>query len=228
MCGRFALFSYMRQLMEEFGVDIDGDGDPDGSPERYNVAPSQRVLAVVNDGEKNHFTTFKWGLIPHWAKGPSPRYMINARAETVAEKPTFRDALRHRRCLIIADGFYEWLRSGSTKTPMYIRDVSGRPWGFAGLYDVRASPEGDGVPTCAIITTEANEVMARVHHRMPAIIPPDERDLWLDPKVEDPDVLVQLLRPYDGDRMEVFPVSTRVNSPVNDSPDLIKPMESFW
>ncbi len=223
MCGRFALFSSMRQLMEEFGV----EDDTDEMGVRYNVAPSQRVLAVVNDGKRNQFTTFKWGLIPHWAKGPKPRYMINARAETVAEKPTFRGALRHRRCLIVADGFYEWHKAGKTKTPMYIRDVSGRPWSFAGLYEYWESPEGDEVPTCAIITTEANEVMAKVHHRMPVIIPSDKRDLWLGPKVEDPEVLLPLLEPYDAGMMEVFPVSARVNSPANDSPDLVKPLDSF-
>jgi putative SOS response-associated peptidase YedK len=225
MCGRFALFSYMRQLMEEFGIDEHDGGEP---AQRFNVAPSQRVLAVVNDGEGNRLETFRWGLIPHWAKGPGPRYMINARAETVADKPTFRDAFRERRCLILADGFYEWQRSGRVKAPMYIHDAAGRPWGFAGVYESWNSPEGDEVTTCAIITTEANEVMARVHHRMPAIIRPEDRGTWLDPGIKDPDVLLPLLRPYEADRMEVVPVSDAVNSPRNDSPDLIRPLDAGW
>jgi putative SOS response-associated peptidase YedK len=225
MCGRFALFSYLRQLAEEFGIE---DYDEDDVGGRYNVAPSQRVLAVVNEGEGNRFQLLRWGLIPHWAKGPKPRYMINARGETVADKPMFRTALRHRRCLIVADGFYEWRKSGATKTPMYIKDASGRPWGFAGIYEYWNTPEGDEVPTCAIITTEANEVMSKVHHRMPAIIPPEKRELWMDPNVTDPEVLVPLLRPYDASDMEVFPVSSDVNSPRNDHPGLIKPIDSQW
>ena len=225
MCGRFALFSYMRQLMEEFGID---EYDLDGPGQRYNLAPSQRVLAVVNYGEGNRVERFKWGLIPHWAKGPKPRYMINARAETVAEKPTFRSAFRDRRCLILADGFYEWHRSGAVKAPMYIHDVSGRPWGFAGIYESWNIPEGDEVTTCAIITTEANEVMSKVHHRMPVIIRPEDRKIWLDPAVKDPEELLPLMRPYEGDLMEVLPVSDAVNSPRNDSPDLIRPLNAPW
>jgi putative SOS response-associated peptidase YedK len=214
----------MRQLMEEFGV----DEELEGRTERYNVAPSQRVLAVVNDGEGNHFKEFKWGFVPHWAKGPKPRYMINARSETVAEKPTFRSAFSNRRCLIVADGFYEWRKSGKTKVPMYIRDVSGRPWGFAGIYETRTTAEGAEATSCAILTTEANDVMSKIHNRMPVIIDPEDRELWLDPEVTDPEVLLPLLRPYDGDRMEVHPVSTDVNSPANDSPDLIRPLDHDW
>ncbi len=225
MCGRFALFSYMRQLMEEFGIE---EHDAEVPGERFNVAPSQRVLAVVNDGSGNRSAHFRWGFVPHWAKGDRPRYMINARAETVAEKPTFRSAFRERRCLVMADGFYEWHRSGKVKAPMYIHDVSGRPWGFAGIYEVWTSPDGEEVPTCAIITTEANEVMARVHHRMPAIIPPDDRAAWLDPDVSDPEALLPLLRPYDAGGMEVVPVSNDVNSAQNQGPDLIKRLEGPW
>jgi putative SOS response-associated peptidase YedK len=225
MCGRFALFSYMRQLMEEFGIE---EHDGDGPDERYNVAPTQRVLVVINDGEANRLERFRWGLVPHWARGPRPRYMINARAETLAEKPTFRNAFRKRRCLVLADGFYEWQRSGKVKVPFYVRDVSGRPWGFAGVYEVWEDPEEGPVTTCAIITTEANGTMARVHHRMPAIIRPEDRQLWLDPGVEDPERLLPLLRPYDDDLMEVVPVSDAVNSARNDSPDLIHPLDAGW
>jgi putative SOS response-associated peptidase YedK len=225
MCGRFALFSYMRQLMEEFGIE---EPDPEEPGERFNVSPSQRVLAVVNDGSGNRFAHFKWGFIPHWAKGDKPRYMINARAETVAEKPSFRSAFKARRCLIIADGFYEWHRSGKVKAPMYIHDASGRPWGFAGIYEVWTSPDGEEVPTCAIITTEANEVMAKVHHRMPAIIPPEDRESWLDPDISDPEALLPLLRPYDVGEMEIVPVSNDVNSARNQGPDLIRPLEGPW
>ena len=225
MCGRFALFAYMRQLMEEFGLE---EHEALEEQERYNVAPSQLVMAVVNDGVSNHLETFKWGFVPHWAKGAKPRYMINARAETVAEKPTFRSAFKARRCLVLADGFYEWKRSGKVKVPMFIRDTSGRPWGFAGIYETWNSPEGDEVTTCAIITTEANEVMSQVHHRMPAIIHEEDRAIWLAPSVKDPGVLLLMLRPYESDRMEVFPVSDEVNSPRNDHPDLIKRLDGVW
>jgi putative SOS response-associated peptidase YedK len=224
LCGRFALLAHMRQLMEEFGLE---DSEMDEVAARYNIAPSQRVLAVVNEGQGNQLVQLRWGLVPHWAKGPRPRYMINARAETVAEKPTFRSALTHRRCLIVADGFYEWRRSGMAKVPMYIRDRSGRLWGFAGIYEHWQSPEGDEVPTCAIITVEANEAMARIHDRMPAIITPGERAIWLDPGVKDPSVLLTLLRPYDAEEMEAFPVGPEVNSPSNDHPGLIRRLDSF-
>jgi putative SOS response-associated peptidase YedK len=225
MCGRFALFAYMRQLIEEFGLD---EHETPEVAQRYNVTPSQRVMAVVNDGKANRLETFKWGFIPHWAKGDRPRYMINARAETVAEKPTFRSAFRSRRCLIVADGFYEWKKSGKVKAPMYIRDTSGRPWGFAGIYETWTSPDGDQVTTCAIITTEANEVMGQVHHRMPAIVHEEDRAVWLDPSVEDAQVLLPMLRPYESERMEVIPVSDDVNSPMNDGPGLIKRVDGVW
>jgi putative SOS response-associated peptidase YedK len=225
MCGRFALFAYMRQLMEEFGLD---DDEATEMGERYNVAPSQRVLAVVNDGTANRAETFKWGFIPHWAKGDRPRYMINARSETVAEKPTFRSAFRSRRCLVVADGFYEWKRSGKLKVPMFIRDTSGRPWGFAGIYETWTPPEGDPVTTCAIITTEANAVMSKVHTRMPAIIREEDRTTWLDPAVDDPEVLLPMLRPYESDRMEMFPVSDEVNSARNDHPGLVRRLDEAW
>lgn len=227
MCGRFALYAYMRQLIEEFGLDDEGAEDGEAG-QRYNVAPSQRVMAVVSDGTANHLESFRWGFIPHWAKGDRPRYMINARAETVAEKPTFRSAFRSRRCLVVADGFYEWKRSGKVKVPMFIRDTSGRPWGFAGIYETWDSPEEGEVTTCAIITTEANETMSRVHHRMPAIVREEDRATWLDPSVDDVEVLLPILRPYDDDRMEVFPVSDEVNSPRNDNPGLVKRVDAAW
>ncbi len=225
MCGRFALYAYMRQLIEEFGLDEDGEEE---AGQRYNVAPSQRVLAVVNDGKANRLETFRWGFVPRWAKGPRPRYMINARAETVAEKPTFSSAFRSRRCLVVADGFYEWMRSGKVKVPMFIRDTSGRPWGFAGIYETWTSPEGDEVTTCAIITTEANGTMSKVHHRMPAIVREEDRATWLDHSVTEVEVLVPILRPYDDDRMEMFPVSDEVNSPGNDHPGLVKRLDAAW
>ncbi len=223
MCGRFALFAYMRQLMEEFGID---EAEAVEAGQRYNVAPTQRVLAVVSDGETNHLEEFRWGLVPHWAKGDRPRYMINARAETVAEKPMFQNAFKHRRCLVLADGFYEWRKSGKVKVPMFIRDVTGRPWGFAGIYETWNSPDGDEVTTCAIITTGANRLMSTIHDRMPAIVREEDRATWLDPSVNDPGVLLPMLRPYEDDRMEAFPVSDEVNSPRNDHPGLVRPSGS--
>ncbi len=225
MCGRFALFSYMRQLIEEFGLD---EHEALETGERYNIAPSQRVLAVVNDGDGNRLEDFKWGFIPHWAKGDKSRYMINARAETVAEKPTFRSAFKDRRCLVVADGFYEWRRSGKVKVPMFIKDTSGRPWGFAGIYETWNSPEGDEVTTVAIITTEANETMSAIHDRMPVIIREEDRATWMDPDVRDPAVLLPMLRPYDDDRMEAYPVTDEVNSPRNDHPGLVKRLDAAW
>ena len=225
MCGRFALFSYMRQLMEEFGLEEHEDLEVG---QRYNVAPSQRVLAVVNDGTANRLETFEWGLVPSWARGERPRRIINARAETVADRPTFRSAFRERRCLVLADGFYEWRRSGKVKVPMFIRDTTGRPWGFAGIYETWNQPGGDEVTTCAIITTEANRAMEEVHDRMPAIVREEDRATWLDPSVRDIEALLPVLRPYDDERMEVHPVSRDVNSPRNEGPHLVRRLDAPW
>ena len=222
MCGRFVLASPLSLIAETFSVGMTGVG-VDLRP-RYNIAPGQDVVAVVFEGE-NRLTQFRWGLVPSWAKDPSiGARMINARAETVAEKPSFRAAFEKRRCLIAADGFYEWRREGQRKIPVYICRKSRKPFGFAGLYETWTSPEGREVRTCTIITTEANELLRRVHDRMPVILPPESQALWLDPAMKDKPRLLALLGPYPADRMTAHDVSPRVNSPLHDDPENIRPV----
>ena len=217
MCGRYSLISDLRELARQYEF----DGDIDAFDKRYNIAPTQEVLTVVG-GETRRAGFMRWGLIPHWAKDPKiGRRMINARAETVAEKPAFRDALRRRRCLVLADGFYEWQKSGGTKRPMRVAMRSGQPFAFAGLWSVWKDPEGNRIPSCTIITTSANNMLRPIYHRMPAILPRDAEDLWLDENVDDPAVLSSVLTPYSDDALEVHAVSPLVNSVANEGPDLI-------
>ena len=164
----------------------------------------------------------RWGLIPHWAKNASiGNRMINARAETVAEKPAFRDALRRRRCLVLADGFYESQRAGGAKRPMRIVMQSGEPFAFAGLRPVWKDSDGNRIPSCAIITTVANDLLAPIHDRMPVILPRDMEEFWLDPSIDGPRALGSVLNPYPDEEMEAFEVSTLVNSAANDGPEVI-------
>ncbi len=188
---------------------------------RYNIAPTQDVLTVVGDAPPRAGFT-RWGLIPRWAKNHSiGSRMINARAETVADKPSFRDTFRRRRCLVLADGFYEWRRTPSGKRPMRIAMRSGEPFAFAGIWSIWDDPEGNRIPTCAIITTSANELLRPIHHRMPVILPRNMEGFWLDRSIEDPSRLRSVLTPYPDDAMEAYEVSTLVNSVANDGPDLI-------
>jgi putative SOS response-associated peptidase YedK len=219
MCGRFTRSTPIPAIAKEFGVsEVSCDLGPS-----YNIAPTQQVAAVIIDGVKQ-LVPVRWGLVPSWAKDLSVgNRMINARSETITEKASYRNAFKKRRCLVVADGFYEWQKVGDGKRPVFIRLKSGRPFGFAGLYEVWGPPEGDSVTTCTIITTEANELMKPVHDRMPVIIPKEKEDLWLDPEVKDQERLIDLLKPYPADQMEAYPVSRRVNSPSNNSPDCIKP-----
>jgi putative SOS response-associated peptidase YedK len=186
---------------------------------RYNIAPTQAV-AVVRAGEGGRrLDGLRWGLIPSWAKDEAlGDRMINARAETLAEKPAFRSAFRARRCLIVADGFYEWRKVGGRKQPHCIAFRDRRPFGFAGLWE-RWEGGADGpVESCTIVTTSANEVVAPIHDRMPVILDPMEFTLWLDPGVTDTSRVADLLRPYAPDLLEAYPVSLLVNNPANDSP----------
>ena len=197
------------------------DGDWEAFERRYNIAPTQEVLTVVG-GETRHAGFMRWGLIPFWAKNASiGSRMINARAEKVAEKSAFRDALRRRRCLVLADGFYEWQRSGRAKRPMRVVMRSGEPFAFAGLWCVWTDPEGKRIPSCTIITTAANDLLRPIHDRMPVILPRDLEDLWLDAGVDDPGALGNVLAPYPGRAMEVYEVSPLVNSAANDGPEVI-------
>jgi putative SOS response-associated peptidase YedK len=219
MCGRFVLVGSLAAIAG--GFDVDESSLPGDFRPRYNIAPGQDILAVVRD-KANRLVSFRWGLIPAWSKDPAVgNRMINARAETLAEKPSFRSAFEKRRCLVIANGFYEWRREGRGKIPVYISLKSGAPFGFAGLYETWVSPAGDKVDSCAIITTASNGLLADIHDRMPAIIAKEDRARWLDPSVRDKNLLMALLRPYPSEEMTFHDVSAKVNSPGHDSADLI-------
>jgi putative SOS response-associated peptidase YedK len=219
MCGRFTLTVDPGQLQEAFPwVDI-----PDDFLRRYNIAPSQPVAVVPNDGN-NKLDFFNWGLIPFWAKDPKiGSRLINARAETVAEKPSFRGSFKYKRCLILADGFYEWHKEPGSKTkiPMFIHLKNKRPFAFAGLWDDWQSSDGSEIRTCTIITTEPNEFMKPIHNRMPVILSPESFDDWLKPGEHDPSLLQSFLQPYADEDMVAYTVSRAVNSPQNDSPECI-------
>lgn len=219
MCGRFTLTVDPAELQAAFP----SFGFPDQITRRFNIAPTQPVLVLPNDG-KSAADYFTWGLIPMWAKDPSiGSRLINARAETLAEKSAFRGAYKYKRCLILADGFYEWkVQVGSkAKIPYHIRLKSGQPFAFAGLWDEWHSPDGSEVKSCTIITTEPNALMASLHNRMPVILPASAYAAWLDPAPQKPESLHPLLAPYPAEDMTAHPVSTLVNSPGNDRPELI-------
>lgn len=219
MCGRFVLFSPIMTIAKEFHVD---QYSLDIKPS-YNIAPSQNILIIRNEG-KTIITRCRWGFLPSWAKDRSIAYkMINARSETVAEKPAFRAAFKKQRCLIAADGFYEWKKEGKAKIPFFIKLKSDKPFGFAGLFNVWTSPEGEDISTCTIITTEANTLLAKIHDRMPVILPGKNHDLWLDPDIHESKELLPLLKPYPSKELEFRQVSSLVNSPAHNSPELIEP-----
>lgn len=218
MCGRFAQSSPLERYERAFGATADTERSP-----RYNAAPTQDVLTVrATPAGARAILPMRWGLIPSWSTGPDNRYsMINARAETVHEKPAYRTAFRLRRCLIPADGFYEWREERSGREPYFIRLRDGEPFAFAGLWESWQAPDGGHIDSCAIIVTEANELVRSIHDRMPVILPPETHAAWLDPERRDPAHLAPLLRPYPAEAMEAWRVSRRVNSPRNDGPDLI-------
>lgn len=220
MCGRFAQVEPLAAIIRTYFIEESRAGD---SP-RYNIAPGGPVLTVIREGGKRVLDELVWGLVPPWARDPGEaRKMINARAETVGSKPSFRAAFRSRRCLLPATGFYEWKREGRARSPYFIRPVSGPSFALGGIYEIRESGEGPGLRTCAIITTPANSLMAPIHDRMPAIIPAPCQDVWMDPATPLEDAL-SLLGPYPAGEMEAYPVSTLVNSPANDSPACIAPL----
>lgn len=221
MCGRFTLIR-LADFLDMFPWIRAPDAAP---PARYNIAPTQAVAAVANLTEPK-IDFFHFGLIPSWAKDPAiGNRMINARAETLAAKPAFKTALRRRRCLVIADGFYEWRKNADrTKTPMYIRMRDGKPFAFAGLWDFWHDAAGNQLPSCTIITTAPNPLLANIHDRMPAIVRPEDYREWLAPGEEDPAELEKLLGPYPAEEMAATPVSPAVNSPKNDTADCIEGM----
>ena len=225
MCGRFTLTVDPGELQSAFpGIAV-----PAGFSPRYNIAPSQPVAIIPNDG-LNRLDYYSWGLIPSWAKDPSiGARMINARGETLAEKPSFRSAYRYHRCLIPADGFYEWktLSDGKTKMPIYIHMQNKALFAFAGLWETWFSPDGSEIRSCTIITTEANNAIKPIHDRMPVIIPPENYHDWLKPGEADTKGLASLLKPYSPEAFAFDYVSRAVNNPANDSPECVRSTGSF-
>ena len=221
MCGRFTLTVDPSELKEQFADYT----FPKKFAPRFNIAPTQPILAIPNDS-KNRADFFAWGLIPSWAKDPTiGQRLINARADTLAEKPSFRSGFKYKRCLILADGFYEWkTQPGSkTKIPHFIFLRDHQPFGFAGLWDEWNSPDGGAIRSATIITTEPNELMATLHNRMPVILNPKDYEQWLDPSPRAPESLQPLLKPFPAEKMSAHPVSTLVNTPANDRPELVVP-----
>ena len=221
MCGRFTLTVDIQRVASIFHV---ASPLSTGTGPHYNIAPTQGVVTIVRDNPtaEAHFELLRWGLIPSWAKEETiGTKMINARAETLAEKSSFKRLLRSRRCLVVADGFYEWKQETKGKTPMYITLNNHEPFAFAGLWDEWQQPSGEALRTCTIITTQPNELMASIHNRMPAILTPDASNAWLDPALKDEHVLLPLLGPYPAARMTARPVSKLVNNPKYDSAELI-------
>jgi putative SOS response-associated peptidase YedK len=191
---------------------------------RYNIAPAQKIATVVQR-ERRQMVEMKWGLVPSWAKDPKiGNRLINARAETAATKPAFRGAFKKRRCLILADSFFEWQKSGDIKTPMLIRLKSEESFAMAGLYEYWKMQSGKTLESCAIITTAANEFMKPIHDRMPVILQPENEDKWLDTELQEVAEVAQLLKPVDSELMEAYEVSTYVNSPRNQDSNVIRPV----
>lgn len=227
MCGRYTLQATPDELARQFHV---GGVDSSLFTPRYNIAPSQDVAVVrlKPDTSQRELVRLRWGLIPSWAKDLKMAYStINAKAETVAEKPTFRAAFRQRRCLIPASGFYEWQQQDRQKQPMYICLRECRLFAFAGLWDRWEPKDGEPIESCTIITTEPNELMQSIHNRMPVLVAPKDYDVWLDPSIQHADAIQPLLRPYPADAMTAYPVSRWVNNPRNDDPRCIESMPSI-
>lgn len=222
MCGRFTLHHSTEEVKRRYGVDeVLFELHP-----RYNIAPSQQLAAIVQASPIDRrllLTSFKWGLVPSWAKDPSiGNRIINARAETLQERPSFRKALLERRCIIPADGFYEWTGDGKARTPVYIRRPNGELFGMAGLWEEWISPQGIPLRTCAIITVLPNDFIAPLHHRMAAILSREDERTWLDLQVREPARLLEVLKPY-SEPLEFYRVSTQVNSTAVEGPECIKP-----
>ena len=221
VCGRFVMVSDLAEIEELCAV----EGKGFENRKSYNIAPGSMITAVLHTDARK-LATLHWGLAPVWSgKGKSVRPIINARAETVARKLSFREAFRKRRCLVVADGYYEWKGGAGSKIPYFIRLKSKKPFGFAAIYDPSIVSEAV-TTTCAIITTASNSLTASIHHRMPVIISPSFYDEWLDPAQTRESRLLELLRPYRANEMEAYEVSTLVNSPQNDIPKCIQPVSS--
>lgn len=222
MCGRFTKKSSKEELRARFGFD---DTSQDALFEaRYNIAPSQEHPILIVSQDKRIVTMMKWGLVPHWSKDPKIGFkMINARSEGIDEKPSFKTPLRQRRCLVLADGFYEWHKvNNKTKIPYYFKLKSDQPFAFAGLWDLWEK-EGQTLKTFTIITTTPNQLIEPIHDRMPVILEEKDEAKWLDPEIKRSSDVIPLLKPYDSQEMECYRVSTIVNSPKNDVPECLVP-----
>ena len=220
MCGRFVI-----ELSPDLVSKVFGLAEVPELPPRYNVAPTQLVPVVreASDGSRR-LSMMRWGLVPSWSKEIGEG-LINARSETVNEKPSFRQAFRQRRCIVVASAFYEWQKVDGKKVPYYIRMADGAPMPFAGLWEAWHSPEGHVLETCTILTTNANATVAPIHDRMPVILHPDEFGLWLDRKVHEAEPLAGLFSPCPADRLEAYQVSTLVNGPAHNGPECIVPVQ---
>jgi putative SOS response-associated peptidase YedK len=224
MCGRYRL-SRRKQVVEEYFDAV--SGEEEWTP-CYNIAPTQPVPIIRQNPKEpvRELSLVRWGLIPSWAKDSSAAArMINARSETAAAKPAFRDALKSRRCLLPADGFYEWQRTGKTKQPYCFEMNDGELFAFAGIWDRWKDASDNAVETCSILTTTPNAVTSSIHDRMPVILDPEGYDLWLDPRLQDVSVASELLKPYDARLMRCYPISARINHVANDDEECSTPVE---
>ncbi len=221
MCGRFTLRTPPKDLVEVFQLLHALEMVP-----RYNIAPTQPVAVIRRGATCREMSLLRWGLVPSWAKDTKiGASLINARADTIAAKPSFRTAFKRRRCLIPADGFYEWQKGeGKTKQPFYIRMKKDYPFAFAGLWEHWEGPDNSAIDSCTIVTTDTNDTLRSLHDRMPVILHEEDYDRWLDPKAQDPTQLSELLKPYPSEEMTAFPISTLVNNARNESPQCIEPL----
>lgn len=224
MCGRFVLMALGRMVAELFELEEEPLLEP-----RYNIAPTQPVAVVrlAADRVTRELATLRWGLIPFWAKDTKIGYkMINAKSETIAEKPAFRVAFKHRRCLIPADGFYEWKKRKDSKQPYLVRMKDSLPFAFAGLWEHWDGKDGEVIQSCIILTTDANDLVMEIHDRMPVILHPKDYRIWLDITLSDPEKLLNLLKPYPADEMTAYPVNPVVNKPSEEGPKCVEPAAS--
>lgn len=225
MCGRFTLTSSPEVVADLFDL-----AEPPQLTPRYNIAPTQEspVVRVLKTEGRRELHLLRWGLIPQWARDPSiGNRMINARSESAAAKPAYRDAFRRQRCLVPGDGFFEWKRLGKRKQPHYIRMRDGQPFAFAGLWARWQGQEGEQIDSYTILTTEPNDLVRPIHDRMPVILARHDYEIWLDPKIQDAEQLKPLLRPSPSDDLIADPVDTLVNNPAFDDPRCIKPLEGL-
>lgn len=220
MCGRFSLTASGETIAQQFDL-----AEVPDIPKHYNIAPTQTIATIVVKNERQ-YQPMRWGLIPHWAKDPKiGNRLINARVETVTEKPSFRNLIKQKRCLVIADGYYEWQSQKGRKQPYYFQIGEHQPFAFAGLWDTWRSPDGE-IMSCTLLTTDASAEVSPVHHRMPVIVPPQAYSQWLDPNLTDPEAVLPLLNSDIYQSLSSYPVSAVVNNPTKDSAECVQPVES--